>query len=433
LYERLLARWQAKWWETPADVPLACVADTDSKKTREAKTDAFIKAMGREAEGLTENGADQQTVLGSIFRQARAFAEQQGFFTPQQTALLFSGGFMKATRDFLREVSDFDPELGWADAFQALRNVWIMNTLQLLFGLPVRHTPAVFGYSMLYPYTDNFLDDQDIASREKEHFNTWLQRRLQGKRVLVEGLHRQRVNALVERIEGVYPRSQYPLVYEALLGIQKGQTQSMGQQQGASPCYLRDILGISMLKGGMSVLADAYLIQGTLTEAQADFAFGFGVVLQLADDLQDVREDGQQGHLTIFSHNAGRYPLDALICRLLHMTWDLGTNPQSWMGPDGAVILDLIRRNCTQLILKAVSENRRYFTPQGYSCLEGCAPYSFRYMSRMDVRLRREWKTWVRRAGGADRLQDLSKLYLDETYLEEMTWAAVSASKEDNL
>ncbi len=39
-----------------------------------------------------------------------------------------------------------------------------LDVLQLLLGIPVRVTPAIFAYSMLYPYGDNCLDDPAIPN-----------------------------------------------------------------------------------------------------------------------------------------------------------------------------------------------------------------------------------------------------------------------------
>lgn len=79
-----------------------------------------------------------------------------------------------------------------------------------------------------------------------------------------------------------------------------------------------------MEKGGTSVIADGYLVHGVMTEEEALFAFGFGVVckpsshhrclklkctfhtdgqcLQLVDDLQDTLKDTEVNHQTLFTH-----------------------------------------------------------------------------------------------------------------------------------
>ena len=57
---------------------------------------------------------------------------------------------------------------------------------------------------------------------------------------------------------------------------------------------------MSCAKGGTSVLADACMARGWLNEEESRFAFDWGVLLQLGDDLQDVREDMQRGSMTLF-------------------------------------------------------------------------------------------------------------------------------------
>jgi hypothetical protein len=72
-------------------------------------------------------------------------------------------------------------------------------------------------------------------------------------------------------------------------------------------------------KGGSSVLADACLARVWLNEPERRFSFEWGVLLQLGDDLQDVREDMKRGSATLFSRAAttGR-PLDDLVIQLLN-------------------------------------------------------------------------------------------------------------------
>lgn len=50
------------------------------------------------------------------------------------------------------------------------------NALQLLFGKEVYYSKANFAYSMLYPYTDNYLDNTNIDKNDKILFNNWLEK-----------------------------------------------------------------------------------------------------------------------------------------------------------------------------------------------------------------------------------------------------------------
>ena len=78
---------------------------------------------------------------------------------------LLVDGFPKLARALAEQARRFDPALSAADIFQASRNVWTAAGLQVLLGQRLELTPAIFAYSMLYPYTDNLLDDpQNFSS-----------------------------------------------------------------------------------------------------------------------------------------------------------------------------------------------------------------------------------------------------------------------------
>ncbi len=59
----------------------------------------------------------------------------------------------------------FDPTMSDESVFQALRNLWVIHNLQLFLEGKIALSPAGFGYSMLYPWTDNYLDNPQIAVR----------------------------------------------------------------------------------------------------------------------------------------------------------------------------------------------------------------------------------------------------------------------------
>ena len=50
--------------------------------------------------------------------------------------------------------------------------------LEVAFQKPIQYHQAMFGYSMLYPYSDNVLDDTLMDKEEKKAFNHWFMRRL---------------------------------------------------------------------------------------------------------------------------------------------------------------------------------------------------------------------------------------------------------------
>ena len=146
--------------------------------------------------------------------------------------------------------------------------------------------------------------------------------------------HRERsVWALIALIETQYPQALYPNVFECLLAIHRAQEQSVGQVHSPHPHSDIECLRVSCAKGGSSVLADACLAYGSLTNQESRFAFEWGVLLQLGDDLQDVREDPQRGSMTLFSGAAaeGR-SLDGVTIQLLKFSDYVGRRMEEVPG-----------------------------------------------------------------------------------------------------
>ena len=94
--------------------------------------------------------------------------------------MLLKGGFAAIGTELAREARRFDPAVSTADILQASRNAWTACGLQMLLGRKMRLTPAIFAYSMLYPYTDNYMDDPATPAEAKLGFSARFGRRLEG-------------------------------------------------------------------------------------------------------------------------------------------------------------------------------------------------------------------------------------------------------------
>ena len=145
-------------------------------------------------------------------------------------------------------------------------------------------------------------------------FQPALRARLQGELPAPADHREHKVWALVDKIESQYDRTRHPDVYRSLLAIQNAQEESVGLRREAGLPPDQVLHGV-FAKGGTSVLADGYLAAGLLTQEQEEFAFGWGVLLQLADDLQDVAEDLAAGTATLFSQTSTE-PLDVVTNRV---------------------------------------------------------------------------------------------------------------------
>lgn len=326
-----------------------------------------------------------QRRLGKAFR---CLAEEAMGFTEDQLDLLPSQAFSDASQAFVRGARAFDPGLSAEDIYQAGRNAWTANGLQWLLGLPVEVTPSILAYSLLYPYTDNFLDNPEIAGAGKRSFNDRFRRRLAGELLTPVNAYEQVIFELVAMIERQYPRPGHPAVFESLLEIHRAQVRSLDLiRRDAAPGEV-DVLGLSFHKGGTSVLADGWLVSGSLDEQQRAYTYGHGIFAQLLDDMEDVEQDSQAGRLTLYSEPAGHSPLDELANRTFHF------GRQILMGLDcfkvDERVRELIRNGADLFLIDAIARTDRFYTASYLRALEAHSPFRFSFLNEQ----RREFFRW---------------------------------------
>jgi hypothetical protein len=174
---------------------------------------------------------------------------------------------------------------------------------------------------------------------------------------------------------------------------------SLVQQNRSSLLDEQQLLRISVTKGGSSVLADGWLIAGKLRREEADFFFGYGVVLQLMDDLQDLLEDRSAGRRTLFTCAAMTGPLDSLANRLWAFTHRVLNSTDCFTSPRGLELKDLIRRNSILLMLRAQAECADLFSSEYLSQMERLSALRFDFLRDRgkDVKKRFE-KIWLKLA-----------------------------------
>ncbi|MGB7134968.1 MAG: hypothetical protein WBD46_06750, partial [Acidobacteriaceae bacterium] len=355
------------------------------QRERERAYDAARDEVEREAK-RARRGAMREWRSG--FQRGDAQAKITATFARfAATALdLDEGAIALLTEDFLpvgtglaRWARQFDPGLSMADIIQAARNAWTACGLQPLLGQPVRLTPSILGYSLLYPYSDNFLDGEQ-PDAAKLRFSERFRERLRGEATGARDEREAAVWALVDLVEQEYPRAEFAQVYAALLAIHRAQERSLRQVRCGADCPVEDLLRVSCAKGGTSVLADACLAQPWLTEAERRFSFDWGVLLQLGDDLQDVKEDCARGSMTLFSRAAARgEPLDERTIQLLTFAERVGGQMEAL--PHGtAVLKGLLRMSWRSLILMAVAEAHEHFSAAFLRGAEERSPFRFGFL-----------------------------------------------------
>ena len=139
--------------------------------------------------------------------------------------------------------------------------MWTAAGLQVLLGQPLELTPAIFAYSMLYPYTDNLLDDPQTSAEAKSAFNRRFRARLRGRIAAARGPSRTKVWALVDR-------SKASTTAHGIRTFIRACWRSRTLRRKASACGGKrvcrpmQVLHGVFAKGGTSVLADGIWRRG---------------------------------------------------------------------------------------------------------------------------------------------------------------------------
>jgi hypothetical protein len=358
----------------------------EEQQKREAAYEEGLRAVEREAKRAHRNRADrlraQERIVG-VFPRFASIA----LGLDEEAIELLTDRFIPAGTALARWASRFDPALSMTDITQACRNAWTACGLQPLFGDPIAITPSILGYSLLYPYSDNYLDHQNVSRTEKHEFSRRFRDRLCGLQIAPRNHHEAATWAMVQLIEYQYPRIRYPQVYACLLAIHRAQEESIAQLTGCGPITDDELLRVSCAKGGTSVLADACLSHGHLTDEESRFAFEWGVLLQFGDDLQDVHEDLRRGSRTLFtSAAAARIPLDGLVLQLLSFS-DRVAERMDGLPNGDAYLKGLLRMSWRSLIYMAVANAPEFFTPAFPAEIEPRSQFRFAFLRARRKRL----------------------------------------------
>lgn len=373
LYNKIQNQFITSWENCPENFPIMNRRFSYlEKRIWEMKFDRFIKYI------QSESNFEQPNKL-EILQKSKLFFKDALSYSPDQLELFFSDEMILATKDFIKKAWLFDPELGNEEIYQALRNAWIMLGLQSFFDKEIQITPSLLAYSLLYPYTDNLIDDASINNEAKIKFCNRFALRLDGQSVDSETITESRIYDLVEMIESEFGRENHPEVYQSLLAIHDAQTKSLALLSNKPILSEAATFQICIEKGATSVIADGYLVLGNLDEKQFHFLYGYGAYLQILDDLQDARQDYLDGIMTCFSRNLPYGNLDKLLCKTYYLgksfhqsIKDLYPNEISFQG--------LIKRSFGLLFLASIFENQEDFSTDFIQKIEKHAPFRFSFL-----------------------------------------------------
>jgi len=388
-----IAKYVTMWWDTETEMPvLGERFEPRQQGEHEQEADRLIDDLVETFQRCPDSEAESDAFQEEVKTMLQRFGKACLGLPDSYLELICSQASFEATRAFVRQARAFDKTVKGDELLQALRNVWTMSSGQMFLNLEIGISPSIFAYSMLYLYTDNYLDDPEIPGESKREINRRLGLRLAGNTLTSRNSHEKDLFRLVALIESEYPRCNFPQVYMSLLAIHSAQVRSLSQQGRLQSPYETDILRISVHKGGTSVLAQGYLEAGNLSKAEGDFFFGYGVLLQLLDDLQDLRDDREAKRMTIFSQTAGIWPLDGMTSRLYRFIERVLESAERFSDPRFDILKGLIKRNCTFLMLRAIAEHHEWYSAGYVQEMETYSPLRFAFLRQRSKTVKKKFE-----------------------------------------
>lgn len=364
------------------------IYDFQQKKNNEKSMSTFIKKIEKHMKKKPKDEANKLKWEEDTIRIIKEFIKEDEVFGLKELEDKELELIIDMNREFISKAKEFDSNLGREEIFQALRNIWIVGVLQATLREEVYLKKSIFAYSMIYPYSDNFLDDKNISNKDKEIFNNKLYLMLKGENVFFENELEEKIYKLVKYVEEDYERSKFPKVYRSLIDIYNSQVKSIKQQGKICIPYENDILGISIQKGGTSVLADGYLIKGDLNKAELEFCMGYGALLQLIDDFEDLKEDKRNRYSTIMTQVSENYYLDVIINKLINYAYDLFNTTILFKNKEK--LKNVMLSNCIIIIVCTVVLNKEFFSKDYIKDMEKYMPFTIDYIEKLSRELEKK-------------------------------------------
>lgn len=303
--------------------------------------------------------------------------------------------FAEEIFEFLRHVRKFAPELTFTDIGQAIRNYIVYAMFKKIHNDNSGFSRSGFGYSMLYPFTDNYIDNNKCTSEEKQAYNRMIHEKINGHSVKPTTHHQSKTCDLLQAIDEEYPREYATGAQQLLLMMLEAQEFSIRQQYRELPLSKEERLDISIYKGGISVLIDRFFVKKEITETDLYFYLEFGFFLQMADDLQDIKEDSSVGHSTLFTLDLRPEKPEKVVNQLLHFLNNIMENYKA----DNNQFKNFILSASNLLILSSVVGSKEFFSRKYLNMIENYLPipsstlenYLHTKIEAMDIKLQKQY------------------------------------------
>lgn len=293
--------------------------------------------------------------------------------------------FESETKRFIKKAYVFDEKLDNEQIIQSIRNYFIYAMIVDFQGEKQEASDVIVAYSLLYPYTDNVLDDVNITMEEKVHMDNFINMKLKEEYCTPHSSVEEKIGVLLERILHNYKGIQKEKVRMTLLLLLDAQHKSIGQIDNRTDMMHSDVLNLSAYKGGTSVLADYLLATDNYDDNEIIFYMKFGFILQLVDDLQDITEDENKGSRTLMTIAKSKDELEETVYRLLWYIYEVfqGVNFKNERLKKFAM------RHCIGIVLISAVVNEELFSDEYIRAAEEYLPLSVQYINDMKTRFKK--------------------------------------------
>ncbi len=385
---------RALWYASAADeAALPAKVSLERKLANEAALSNFLEWAGAFLETRNMKESQRREFSSEAVKRLKTTARQIFDLEAEEVDCVETLGVVDSARDFYFKAREFDPFICFEDIYQASRNVWTSNYLQALMGLPVQLTPALFAYSMLYPVSDNYLDDPYRSRQEKVAYNERFHGWLKGDQETPQNGNERDVLDLVRIIEGQYPREKFPQVYASLLAIHSAQDKSMRLASLPLKPNAADIVGMTFEKGGTSVLADGVLAAGELSTDQMRIIFNYGAFAQLMDDQEDIENDLKDKVPTFFSEAAQTGKVDYVLNKVFNFAHVVLLGLNQFKNPSAAPLKRISMKGIDYLLIDEALKHPKFYSKTYLQKLEEHFPFRYEYLRRIRKDLKKKRMT----------------------------------------
>ncbi len=370
------------WNQQPEDFPrFLSVVEEEQKRENEKIFENYRKSLQNHMKAFPEKEKERLTWKEKLDEDFLEFVENENIIGIKKAMdqELFQA-FWKETKHFVRRTRDFDHTLSIESIWQAIRNFFIYAVIVDLQDDEQNCDDPIFSYSLLYPYTDNFIDDTKKSNVEKESYNEMIKRTICGEAPEVNGECEKKTQKLLMNLLSFDEFSDIEEIRNALLLILDAQMKSMIQQSNADLSY-HDVLQISVYKGALSVFVDYLLASSNRCEEDTEFYLKFGFLLQVVDDIQDICNDLKDKSKTLIAYHYKKGSLEAVVNKLLHYAHTIFHS----FSPKNPKRKEFMMQNCFTMILVTVASNQQYFSRNYLKEIERYLPFRFDYLKGFSV------------------------------------------------